>query len=608
MFYTNQKFYLSLICLVLICGTVLRAGEAPDAPGRLALTTERVVIFKDGYALFVKKATAIADAEGRVFTEQVPDGAVLGCFWATAESKVLSMRAEWDERQIERATESNCVNTLELLRANKGKAVKLGLNDKVPLAGTIVDVLELPPDMKNPALRIPAVLSSIHDARASWRNSGVVPATAEPVTEMAAELVPRGGLLLVVDTVDQGRMVLPVADVKTVSGADLVTKMARREMVSSRTKRLSFEVGKENAGKKAELQIFYFSEGLRWIPTYRVGADKPDRAEISLQGEILNEAEDFSNTAVDLVVGVPNFRFKTTPSPLSLEMALRSSLAVAAPGLMAGNNMYSNATFQQRAGEFRHQAVNAVEDGGVALAPELAAGSQADMFVYNTRTMSLKKGARATVPLWQSAAALRNLYTLDLKIIRDARSGYTVDRNQDGQHSRSPLKLAENEVWHQFELANASNVPWTTGAALILRGNVPLGQELMTYTPTGGKSLLPVTVAINMCGSVKEEEITRKENAMRWDGNNFALIRKKVTISVSNFRREKSVTRVSVSTGGKAEAASDGGVVKLNDSKPEDWQNGSWQGINNHSDVTWDLEMAPGEIRTLTFEVSFYIR
>jgi len=597
----------SLFCLALLCAETLFAGDVPDA-GRLALSTERVVIFKDGYALFVKKATAVADAEGRVFTEQVPDGAVLGCFWATAENKVLSMRAEWDERQVERVTESSCVSTLELLRANKGKAVKLGLNDKVTVAGTLMDVLELAPDLKDPALRVPPIPGTVPDAMSSWRRSAVV-VTAEPPTEVIKELVPRGGLLVVIDTADQGRMVLPVADVKTVSGADLATKMARREMVSSRTKRLSFELGKENAGKKAELQIFYFSEGLRWIPTYRVGADKADRADISLQGEILNEAEDFTGTAVDLVVGVPNFRFKTTPSPLSLELALRSSLAVAAPGLMAGNNMYSNATFSQRAGEFRHQGGGNVGEGaGVALAPELAAGAQADMFVYSTPAMSLKKGARATVPLWQSAAALRNLYTLDLKVVRDARSGYSVERNPEGQPSRSPLKLAENEVWHQFELANASNVPWTTGAALILRGNVPLGQELMTYTPTGGKSLLPVTVAINMCGSIKEEEIARRENAMRWDGSNYALVRKKVTISVSNFRTEKSVTRVTVSTGGKAEAASDAGVIKLNDSKPDDWMNGNWQGINNHSDVSWDLELAPGEIRTLTFEVGFYIR
>jgi len=595
------------VILILLSSITLCAGEAAlkDA-GRLSLATERVVIFKDGYALFVKKASAVADAEGRVFTEDVPDGAVLGCFWATGNNKALSMRAEWDEHQLERVTESSCVTTLDLLRANKGKMLKLGLtSDKATVVvGTLVDVLDLPADKKESAVEMRSLVSSLTAASLS-RSAAIQP---EPPAETIKELVPRGGILVVVDTADQGRLVLPVHEVRTLAGAELNTKIARRELVSTRTKRLSFDLGKENAGKNSELQIYYFSEGVRWIPTYRVGADKGGEAAISLQGEILNEAENIFGAAIDLVVGVPNFRFKTTPSPLSLEHMLRSSLAAAAPGLMGGNQ-YSNASFSQRAAKWQgNRRAAEAEGAAVALAPELAAGAQADMFVYSAPNLSLKKGARATLPLWQSQVALRNLYTMDLKTVRDSRSGYAVDRTVEAIRPHSPLKLAENEVWHQFELTNSGNVPWTTGAALILRGNVPLGQELLTYTPLGGKTLLPVTVAINMCGSVKEEETLRQQNALNWDGNHYALVRKKVTISVSNFRTEKSSTRVTLSTGGKAEKASDGGVVKLNDSRPDDWQNGEWRGINNHSDVAWDLELAPGEIKTLTFELSFYIR
>ena len=40
-----------------------------------------------------------ADAEGRVFTEEVPDAAVLGTFWASsADGKILGMHAGWRER------------------------------------------------------------------------------------------------------------------------------------------------------------------------------------------------------------------------------------------------------------------------------------------------------------------------------------------------------------------------------------------------------------------------------------------------------------------------------------------------------------------------------
>ncbi len=40
------------------------------------------------------------------------DGAILGCFWATSNSKVLAMSAEWDEHQDERITETPCITTL----------------------------------------------------------------------------------------------------------------------------------------------------------------------------------------------------------------------------------------------------------------------------------------------------------------------------------------------------------------------------------------------------------------------------------------------------------------------------------------------------------------
>ncbi len=105
---------------------VPRRADAQDAPpsapaatapaDRLALATERVVVFKDGYALFVKSGKATADAAGRVFTSTIPEAAVLGCVWATGENrKILALRAGWDERRVVREREEPCLSTLDLL-------------------------------------------------------------------------------------------------------------------------------------------------------------------------------------------------------------------------------------------------------------------------------------------------------------------------------------------------------------------------------------------------------------------------------------------------------------------------------------------------------------
>jgi hypothetical protein len=45
-----------------VLGTL--AATLPVAAGELTLSTERVVVFKDGYALFVKRATGTADERG----------------------------------------------------------------------------------------------------------------------------------------------------------------------------------------------------------------------------------------------------------------------------------------------------------------------------------------------------------------------------------------------------------------------------------------------------------------------------------------------------------------------------------------------------------------
>jgi hypothetical protein len=240
-----------------------------------------------------------------------------------------------------------------------------------------------------------------------------------------------------------------------------------------------------------------------------------------------------------------------------------------------------------------------------SIAPELSgSGGEQDLFVYSVKEFSLKRSSRATVPLWQNTVPMRHVYTLDLKPIR-SRSGSGHVEPQPGANP-SPLKISQNKIWHQLELANNSSLPWTTGAALSMRQNLPLGQDLLTYTPVGGCSLLPLTVAVDMLSNYDEEEVSRKHNAINIGNTNYTLVTKKGVVSVTNYRKEKSVMRISLSTGGKIEQVSDEGKVKTNDFAAADWQESGYHVINNHSDVTWDLSVDPGQTKTITYTVRFY--
>src|SRR5688572_25706553 len=130
-------------------------AAAPPAD-ELKLTTERVVVFKDNYALLMKSGGAKADAEGRVHTRAVPDTAILGSFWAMGDGqRVLAMRAEWDEKRELAKRETPAITIVEILRANVGKRATLALTEKRTITGTIAQLLEMPGEARganHPAL------------------------------------------------------------------------------------------------------------------------------------------------------------------------------------------------------------------------------------------------------------------------------------------------------------------------------------------------------------------------------------------------------------------------------------------------------------------------
>ena len=100
------RYRLWVLMAVLLSGYAASGAQFKDEgrQGALHLETERAVIFKDGYALLVKRAEAVADARGTVFTEEVPENAVLGTFWAWSERgpAMRAMRAEWVEQEVPR--------------------------------------------------------------------------------------------------------------------------------------------------------------------------------------------------------------------------------------------------------------------------------------------------------------------------------------------------------------------------------------------------------------------------------------------------------------------------------------------------------------------------
>ena len=576
-----------MLMAVLLSGWAAHGVERKDEgrPGALRLETERVVVFKDGYALLVKRAEAVADARGTVFTEDVPENAVLGTFWAWSERgpTVRAMRAEWVEQEVDKEERGVCSEPAAILVANPGKRVTVEL-EGATLTGTVLPVPGAAPPPEPPRYVVSGFESS-----ALGGLSGLA-----PQTQIVALTVP-----------ERGTVVLAGRDIRRVEGPELSLECKRKVHLTERRKRLSLDFGAEAAGKKLAVRLVYFTPGLRWVPTYRLDVKEGGKGLLSLQAELLNELEDLRGANVDLIVGVPNFRFRDVSSPLSLEGAVRQTLAHAAPSLMNSMNIANNATFSQNAGEWdgaQQQARSAAP-----ILPNLGGNEDSpDFFLHSVPALVLAKGARAVVPLWQEEVPVRDLYTLDVRVRRNPNDSDTVLYGRSESARVSPLRLARGEVWHQLELKNDTKYPLTTGPVLVMRGQVPQAQELLTYTPRGGSTLVPLTIATDVRTLHEETELERKLDALKRNDVSFTLIRKKGTLALSNPRGERTPLRIRLSTGGKVEQVSDGGRVKLDDYRTEDWGSTTLEAVNTHSDIEWTLTLEPGERRTLTYEVGFW--
>ena len=475
--------------------------------------------------------------------------------------------------------------------------------DKTKLEGRIAKVLSQP---TTTAISLPH-LASLGGPFAAHRSQVVVPTAGIPLPVPQLSGISGSQFIL---TTDDGDVLISVGSVQRLTIKEMNTTLPRTVTTKQRTKRLTFQFAE--AGKRREMLLVYFRPGVRWIPTYRVNLTKGDGqekvADLSMQAEILNEAEDLIDVPIDIVVGVPNFRFRETVSPLALEQTMRNTLLQAAPNLMGQmRNDFSNGSYSQRSGEFRRNAAqaSAVAGGGSAQLPdELTATGAQDLFVYNLPKMTLKKGERAAVPVVSAQVPYRDVYTWDLHLKRS-----DIATAPSGSQAQSPLVLSKNRVWRQIELLNNTKLPWTTGAAMIMQGNQPLAQELLTYTSPKDYCRVPVTVSVDTRGSFTESEIGRKFNVMKWSGYQYAKINQRATLDVCNNKPETIDLEVTLRFGGKADKISDDGKVTLAPYRAEDWQN--YRGhpaVNNSSVIVWKKTLKAGETFLPTVDYHFFSR
>jgi len=345
----------------------------------------------------------------------------------------------------------------------------------------------------------------------------------------------------------------------------------------------------ESKGKK-ELNLMYLKNGIGWIPNYLIKIKDDNNAVIKLRSTLINEAEAFEHSTINFVVGVPNFKYASTTSPMASQQ---------------GVLYYLQQLYAQGGGMRNNYAVQALSNVQIvadnfdfsgesnrAFSENISTSSQEDLFYYTINDISLQKGQRAQFDIFEQDVPIEHVYTASLT------------PSQDGQNYHRTTALEKPvKVSHKLKLQNKGETPWTTGTALVTSeqsGSMQvINQDMLKFTPVSGESYLTITESPEIQISESEKEIERKKDHQKIWGDYYNLIVVQGSIKVKNYKSKKAKLEISRIVHGKFLAG------KVNADKEELVE---LSYLNPKNRIRWTLELKPGEEKLIEYSYEFLTR
>lgn len=359
---------------------------------------------------------------------------------------------------------------------------------------------------------------------------------------------------------------------------DAITRMQLLELP------LRVHVASEAAkpAEKTTLGMAYLREGITWIPEYSLKIIDDKTAELTLRGTLVNEAEDLVHCDVNFVVGVPHFAHTQYLAPIAVGQVIRTIGSTVAPPEIRSQIMnraaISNNAF--RANQFETaEIIDQPVDGNrgnlkatLGNLPQLDGPGATDYTVYTKRDLTVRRGERAVVTLFVRKINFGHIYRW------------------------SPPSTME----HFLVLHNDTDTAWTTGPLLAISGDRPLSEDLLKYTPKGGRSEVPVTAAINVSHDKTEVEANRKFKAHSPHDREFLdLVTLEGELRLKNFEKVPVEIVINVTVPGLPTEASDEGRKIANPHR--------LKLIEREGFVRWTVRLKPAEEKNLKYKYERYV-
>jgi len=548
-----------ILCVSIALPSAVAGAERQPLPQPLPKTVA-VAAFKNGLAFVVRQGEVqLQSGTGRI--TPIPN-ATLGTLWL-APGEANASLDEVVAYRYNVAGERQLQSLAEVLQSNVGKTVTVtySMNMK-DYTGEIVGLQERQP----------------------------------PGTEMNPESAPDAAahsakpqyLLL---RVDKKLMALPIGSIANAILSDDTNFLEKYEQQRAA---LRFKI--KGGGDKTHLTMGYLEHGLGWTPSYMISLTDDKTAQITMQAVVMDDAEDLDNADVFFVVGVPNFVYSETPSPMSLQQNLLSFMKDAERRDGGNYRMYSNAISGQLVANELKELDAKSEPSFAQTVTELSGAPEEDLFLYSRAGVTLSKGERATYNVFSSVVDYEHIYEWEVM------DPQRVDAygNPVQNYPNTPDAAVRNSIWHSIRLKNNTKFPWTSAPTMVISGTKPVSQDTLPYTPKNATSSLRITIATDIRSSHEEREVARQQNVQRRHGYELDLVTVEGKVKLKNYKSKEVRVDVGKTLRGEVEMQTDRGTaVKLGEAIQTD---------NPLSRLTWEIPLKAGEERVVTYRYKIFVR
>jgi len=513
------------------------------------LNIESVSIFKNKTAFFVKNGT-VSTKEGSwlILGDTIP-AALNGTFWLNSPDNDFKLVKAY-QKTIKTKEQAVVHGFSSMLALNNGKKVTLHFED-TSYTGTILFMQVEPKEKPDvPDLRAPLLALKTKEGKT---------------------------IVFTLSSID-GLVRLEFSD-----DPEFIYDYTQSKKLPA------LQIDFKSNKAKQPLDMMYLSNGLAWKPDYKIELIEENKAKLSLRSTVLNEAEDIKTKKLNLVAGVPNFKYATGLSELINFLNLR-------PG--GRSNTFQNFAVTQNAFSNRSVYSNAPTRAPNTTTTTTTSFSEAtameDLYFYTLTDVVLKKGERAFFDIFTIEVPIEHIYEV---VLSDNNVSYALEYS---------FIKKDNPVMHTIKLTNNSTFTWTAGSALVMKNdknqNAPISQDKLGYTSQKDDISVKLTEAPDVSVHFLEKEITRSANKKSLKKGNYTyyndLVVVEAEVTIHNYKNK--AIRLDLKRA----------VIGELDNSNVEWQRAPrvqfGYTLNKKTDVCWEMKLKAGEKKVIKYSYSFY--